>query len=359
MQQSKISRWWLTVGVLAALVILAAVIPSPYAIQRPGPVVNALGEIETEAGTVAVVRIDGTDTFGTDGSLNVLSISIIGSPEKPASWLTVAGTWFDPSRRIVPMEEVFPAGLTSEQRTERNAAMMVDSQTQATAAALNELGEGFEGSVTVAAVTPGGPVHGVLHDGDEILSINGSPVRGLGGLRAAIAANEPGAAVTIRILRHGSELDVQATPALPEGYATPMLGVAVHSEFAFPFEVELELDRIGGPSAGLIFALAVYDSLTPGALAEGLTVSGTGTIDDAGAVGSIGGLEQKIWGALNAGSDLMLMPIANCVDLPDRLPDGVRVAPVATLGEAIAAIETVGAGGEPVGLERCAAVLRR
>ena len=152
----------------------------------------------------------------------------------------------------------------------------------------------------------------------------------------------------------------EATSPLGEGWAgmtfplfRPLLGVLVTTEFEFPFDVELELDRIGGPSGGLILALAVYDELTPGGLTGGLSVSGTGTIDESGAVGPIGGLPQKLWGASIAGTDLMLMPLANCPDLPARLPADLAIAPVETLDEAIEAIETAVDGGSPEGIERC------
>ena len=119
--------------------------------------------------------------------------------------------------------------------------------------------------------------------------------------------------------------------------------------------MEIQLEDIGGPSAGMAFSLAMYDRLTPGEMLDGMTVSGTGTMADTGEVGPIGGLEQKMWAAARAESDLFLMPLGNCADVPERIPDGLRVAPVATLTEAIDAIETAASGDTPAGLERCGA----
>lgn len=354
-EQRRISRWWVAAAVVAGLVVLAAVTPSPYAIERPGPVIDAFGTIETDDGEVEVIRIDGADTYPTGGALNVLSVSITGTPEQPADWLSLAGTLFDPTRAVVPLADLFPDGQTGEERTAQNEAMMRDSQLSAAAAALGELGEDVRARVLVEAVVEGGPAEGLLREGDAILTVDGEPVSGVAGLRATVAGHGASRPLVLGIERGGERIDVAATPRSPEDGAPPMLGIVISAEFDFPVEVELELDEIGGPSAGLVFALGIYDTLTPGELTGGLTVSGTGTIDDAGAVGAIGGLTPKIWGAALSGSELMLMPLENCADLPDRLPEGMAIAPVATLGEAVSAVEDAAAGRTPPGVERCTA----
>lgn len=353
-ERRKVGRGWLVAGAAALLVVLAAVTPSPFVVERPGPVVNALGSIETDEGEIEVVRISGTDTFETAGSLNVLSVSISGTPEQPSSWLSLIGPLLDPTRSILPVSELFPPGMSSEDRRLQNETLMRGSQTAATAAALNELGEEVEGTVRIVHVQEGGPADGVMQEGDAILLADGQEISTVAELRAVLAEHGTGP-VTFGIERDGETLEVSGTPVEGED-GNPVMQVAATTEFEFPFEVDLELDQIGGPSAGLIFALAVYDALTPGAMTGGLDVSGTGTIDDSGAVGAIGGLEQKIWGASLAGSDLLLMPVDNCPDLPDSLPRAMMIAPVATLDEAIEAIEIAAQGGTPSGLERCETV---
>ena len=332
-------------GLAALLLVLAAVTPSPYVVERPGPVVDALGEIE-------VVRITGTETFETRGSLNVLSVTVSGTPEKPSTWLSLLGPMLDPTRSIVPVTDVYPNGVTSEDRTAMNEALMRGSQVSAAAAALGELGETVGGTVRIVDVGEGGPADGVLRVGDAVLAAAGTPVAGVGELRAVLAEHGADAPVVLEIDREGELVEVSARPVLDES-GDPVLRVAATTEIELPFDVALELDRIGGPSAGMIFALAVYDVLTPGALTGGLEVSGTGTITESGEVGAIGGLQQKIWGASLAGTDLLLVPVENCRDLPERLPEGMMIAPVATLAEAIAAIETAADGGTPPGVERC------
>ena len=355
-KRRKTGRGWIVIGAVVLLVALAAVTPSPFVIQRPGPVVDAFGEIETEDGEVEVVRITGAETFETDGSLNVLSVTVSGTPDRPSSWLSLLGTVLDPTREVVPLESIYPAGSSSEDRRERNAALMEASQVSATAAALREVGEDVTATVRVLTVTEGGPADGVLVEGDAVLTADGQQVSGVSQLRAVLAEHGAETPVVLGIERDEQAMEVTVRPVADEA-GDPALRIVASTELEFPYDVDLELDQIGGPSAGLIFALAIYDELTPGALTGGLNVSGTGTIDDAGAVGAIGGLQSKIWAASLAGRDLLLMPLDNCADLPSRLPEGLRIAPVANLGEAIGAIETAAAGGVPAGPERCEALL--
>lgn len=352
-RRPRISRFWVAFGLVALVILLASTIPSPYAVERPGPVVDAFGTIETEAGDdVPVVSVEGAQTYPTSGALNILSVSISGTPERPVDWLTIAGALFDPTRSIVPVSSVFPEGMTSEERTKRNAAMMEASQNAATVAALEALDRPVDVTLEVAEVVANGPAAGRLEVGDVILRANGVEVADLPELREVIGAVPQGDAVSLVIERDGDRRQVSLTPTTASD-GSRVIGISVRESFTFDFDIDLELDTIGGPSAGLIFTLAIYDVLTPGALTGGIDVSGTGTIDSAGRVGPIGGLTQKLWGASRAGTSLMLMPLDNCADLPSRLPDGMSVVPVATLDEALDAIEAAAAGRETAGVERC------
>jgi PDZ domain-containing protein len=269
------------------------------------------------------------------------------------SWLALIPALLDPSQRIAPRSEFFPEGVSEQDREAANTVMMDSSQMQSAAAAFRELGDDVPVALNVAGVSEDGPAEGVLRTGDVILAVDGSPVADFTALRSAVieaGADEP---VAVRIQRDGEEQEVSVTPRLPEGGTEPMLGAVISSTYDLPAEVDISLSQIGGPSAGMIFSLGIYDLLTPGGLLDGLTVSGTGTITDTGEVGAIGGLTQKMWAASRADSDLFLMPVANCADLPDRIPAGLTVAPVRTLAEAIDAIETATAGETPAGIERC------
>lgn len=363
----------IALGVITLVLALATFVPSPFAIESPGPVVNVFGTMpqggsaddgdddRADGEHTEVLRVAGAETFETEGSLNVLSVSITGNPQRPVRWIALAAALFDRTETIVPLSSLYPDGVTADDRNRMNEALMRASERDATAAALQELGIPVRGTVTVAGVIAGGPSEGVLRKGDVILSAAGREIMGVAGLRAAVAdastldASARGA-VPLEIERAGETLEVTVDAAVPEGSepgADPALGVSVNTDFDFPLDVAFDLEDIGGPSAGLVFSLGIYDLLTPGVLTGGLEVSGTGTIDDAGAVGAIGGLPQKIWGAADAGSDLMLMPLANCADLPERLPDGMSIAPVETLDEAIEVLASAAAGDAVSGLERC------
>lgn len=345
--------WWIAAAFVALVVSLSALIPSPYAVERPGPVVNAFGSIETEEGEVPVISLSGVQTYPVAGELNILSVTISGSPDRPLSWLALVRTWFDPTQSIAPLAAFYPEGVTAEERAAANKVLMEQSEVQAAAAALAHLGQGVDGTVRVASVAESGPSAGLLQPGDAILTAGAAPIGGLGELQDALLAVGSGGEAHLGIDRDGERLAVTVRPQTVGDDPQPLLGVGVTTELEFPFEIDIRLDQIGGPSAGITFALALTDLLSPEEVIGGLNVSSTGTIDERGAIGAIGGLPQKIWGAARAGSELFLFPDSNCADLPETLPEDMRVVPVATLEEAVAAIAAVRDGAEPASAGRC------
>ncbi|WP_254908844.1 PDZ domain-containing protein [Leucobacter sp. 7(1)] len=354
-RERRRSRRSLVVAGLASVLLLAAVIPSPYTIERPGPVVNTLGEVQIEGEAQPVISLPGSETYPTTGTLNLLTVSLVGSPEHPVSWLSLIPAVVDPTQRIQPRTNFFPEGSTLEDREAQGTVQMQSSQAQAAAAAFRELGHDVPVELIVAAVSEDGPAEGILREGDVLTAIAGEPVADFAGLRAAIVASGADTELTLTVERDGEPQDVALTPQVPDGGGDPLIGAVIATTFELPIEVDISLSEIGGPSAGMIFALAIIDQLTPGAMLGDLTVSGTGTVTDAGIVGPIGGLEQKLWAAARAESDLFLMPVGNCGDLPKRLPSGIDVAPVETLEEAMGVIEDAAAGKPVPGIERCEA----
>lgn len=346
-------RVLLGIAILATLTVLAAVIPSPYAIERPGPVVNTLGEVTIEDETMPVINIADVKTYPTKGVLNLLTVTILGGPEHPASWLSLVPAIVDPSQRVAPRTEFFPEGETEKDREAMNTVLMDTSQMQAAAAAFRQLKQPVTVELHVAGVSEEGPAKGVLEEGDQLLAVNGTEITDFADLRKAIVAAGADDPMKLSIKRDGKKQEVAVTPQIPKGGKDPMIGAVLSSSYILPAKVDISLSQIGGPSAGMVFALGIYDRLTPEPLLDGLTVSGTGTISDSGEVGPIGGLTQKMWAAARAKSDLFVMPVENCADLPSQIPSDMTVAPVETLTEAIEAIETVKAGGTPVGIERC------
>ncbi|UBH06573.1 hypothetical protein K8P10_002084 [Leucobacter sp. Psy1] len=356
MRDSEVDRrrTRLTIGfaIAALLVLVAAVTPSPFVVERPGPVIDTLGDVDVEGEELPVLSITGAETYPTTGSLSLTSVTLIGGPEHPTKWLSLIAPLFDRDQRIAPRSEFFPDGVTEEQRSAVNTAMMGSSQTQAAAAAAREMGMDVPGRVLVADVVEGGPGEGVLKPEDEIRTVGGAAVADVEALRAAVAEDD-GAPIELGIVRDGQAMTVSVVPETPQGSDAPVIGITAGVDYELPFELDTSLEDIGGPSAGMIFALAIYDKLTPESLTEDRAVAGTGTIDGEGRIGGIGGLPQKIAGAAGADAELFLMPIENCADIPSRLPDNMAVAPVGTLDEALDAVAAFTAGDDVPGPEAC------
>ncbi|QYM65525.1 PDZ domain-containing protein [Microbacterium sp. Se5.02b] len=345
---------WALIVALIALVVLTF-LPSPYVIQRPGPVYDTLGTAtDKEGDEVPLIKVEGAETFETAGTLDLTTVQVIGNRERTPSWFELALAWMDSSRAVVPLDSVFPEGVTTEQRDERNATLMVDSQHEATAAALNELGYDTGAQVVVVDAVADSPADGTLEADDVITAIGGTPLTSATQLREAIqdAGGDP---VELTVLRDGDEQQVEVTPEehTEAGNTTWLIGVTLRTDYDFEVDVTIQLDNVGGPSAGMMFALGIIDTLTEGELNGGENVAGTGTIDAAGTVGPIGGIRQKLYGARDAGAEFFLAPEANCDEVVGHIPDGLQVIRTATLDESLAALEVIADGGDVAALPSC------
>ncbi len=344
---------WGAVTIAVVIAIVFALLPSPYVIEQPGPVYDTLGVADHDGDEIPLIEIPDEETFPTEGELNLLTVTVLGRPGQTPNWLEVLGAWFDRTRSAVPVETIFPAGVSDEDRDAQNEAAMVDSQQDAIAAALVELGYDFPRDVTVAGVLDDSPAAGVLEENDVVLAVNGRAVHSIDELRDAVRGNGVDRPARLDIVRDGAEETIEMTPVERDG--TVVLGVGVRMRYEFPIDVELQLDDVGGPSAGMMFALGIVDKLTPGAMTGGEVVAGTGTIDAAGDVGPIGGIRQKLWGAEAAGADWFLAPEPNCDEVTGHVPDGIDVFAVSTLDEARTIVETIGEGGDTSRFASCAA----
>jgi PDZ domain-containing protein len=334
---------WIVLIIAVVCGLLLAFVPSPYVIEQPGPVFDTLGSAKNADGKeVPLITIKDEKTYPTDGSLNMLTVSVVGNPDQRVNWLQVAGAWFDSTKAVVPLTAVFPPNVTTEQRETENQAAMVDSQQEAIAAALTHQHIAYSTNVAVMSLTSGSPSEGVLKPDDQILSVNGAPITDISSLRAALKANGAGNPASIGIVRDGADTTVEVTPIEKDG--ATIAGINVKTDYAFPFPVTIQLNNVGGPSAGMMFALGIIDKLTPESLTGGEDIAGTGTIDPAGTVGPIGGIQQKMFGAKGAGAKWFLAPASNCGEVTGHIPGGLRVFSVKTLDDAVTALDAINSG---------------
>lgn len=333
---------WLVVGIL----VIALVIPTHFVVESAGPTLNTLGKVEN----TQLVSISGKPTFPTSGELDMTTVYVQGGGQRRLPFLSVLAGWISPKEDIIPEEMVLPRGTTTEQQTEQNTVMMDDSQQLSTAAALHELKIPFTSTLSVAGFAT--ELNSKeLKVGDKLQRINGKQISDLEMLKSELqsAGDTPSA---LEILRDKKPLSVTVTTTTGEAGQRQM-GILLSNGFDFPVDVKFGLENVGGPSAGMIFALAIVDQLTEGEMTGGKHFAGTGAITSDGKVQPIGGIAQKMIGATQSGAKVFLAPADNCPDVVGRVPDGLAVVKVATLAEARKAVEGIGAGEDPVSFPTC------
>ena len=337
-------------GVVAVVLAVAAMtLLVPYVIESPGPAINTIGEINGSP----IISVTGHESFPSkSGSLDLTTVHLTGGlPENGISFFTALKSWLTPLHSLYPAELIYAPGVSQETIDTERSASMTGSQENATAAALQALGIDFESNLAVASIPEDGAASGILKPDDVMLTIGGQKVTDLKVIQAVLAEGS-GTAEDLEVRRDGTEVTVSVTPK--EGQdGKYLLGIALQNTFKFPFEVKISLENIGGPSAGMIFALGIMDTLTPGELTGGKQFAGTGTIDPDGQVGGIGGIAQKLIGAHKSGANYFLAPAANCADVVGHVPDGLQVIKVSTLKEAYDAVSLIGSGGDGSTLATC------
>jgi Lon-like protease len=321
---------------LIALGALSTMVGLPYVVMKPGPITNTLGKLEGKE----LITVRGAPTYPTDGALDFTTVRVSGGPGHRVTVWDLLAARLNPSEDVVDEELYFPKGITDKQVEEESTAEMVDSQQEAVAVALTALGKKVTQHVTITQVAKDAPSAALLKAGDEIVKVDGRPVADADAIRTAIAGHSAGEQLTLSLVRDGSPLDVQVRTRDSDGRTT--VGVFLSVRFDFPVDVKINAGDVGGPSAGTMFALAVYDTLTPGALTGGAKVAGTGTIDHTGKVGPIGGIRQKLVGAREGGATWFLAPATNCDEVVGHVPDGLRVVRIGTFEEARKAVQAIG-----------------
>lgn len=319
------------------LLVLGSIVPIPFATMGPGPTFNTLGSEDGEP----VVQISGdVQVDPTSGNLNMTTVAV----RDDMTIFEALFYWLSPRQGVVPRESVYPPGVSRQVVENANQQDFVGSEANAEAAALHRLG--YPSALEVTSVPPDGPSDGVLEAGDHILRVDGAPITDVGQLQDAIRGIAPGTDVQLDIQRGDTEMTRTVTLAEhPDDASRGFLGIVPGVVPQVDFTIDFNLADIGGPSAGLMFALAVVDKLSPGELTGGRFVAGTGTIDADGNVGPIGGIRYKIIAASEAGATVFLVPSDNCAEAQAAAPDNLQLVKVDTLDGAVDALDSIDAGG--------------
>lgn len=327
---------------LVALVCVAALLPVPYVTLRPGPTLDTLGKQQGEP----VISIEGdVRTYDDEGRLDLVTVSVT-SPDAEVGLVDAFTAWFDPAEALVPRDLIYPSGETAEQANAATRQQMTSSQSSSEIAGL--VAAGYPGVVRVEAVARNGPAQGELRVDDRILSVDGRSVSTPDEVVDAVSSRTPGDRV--RLEAGTGDAATRTVTLVTEASAddpdVARIGVSIAQDVDADVEVTNNVgEDIGGPSAGTVFALAIYDKLTPGSLTGGRTVAGTGEITADGVVGPIGGVQQKIAGALDNGASVFLVPADNCAEAlgADVDREDIVLVRVSTLSGAVSALEALAA----------------
>ena len=323
----------LLLGVLVAWMVFR---PMPYVTYEPGTTIDVLGETDGKE----IIQVSGHKVYRDAGELRMTTV-LVSTPGARLDLFTLMADWLNPDDAVYPYDAVYAPDLDQEENREDGQVEMVTSQDAAAAAALRELGFEVDPVIEVAAVTDDTPAAGKLQVRDVLLKVGGIEIKSGDDVAEAVTSAAQGEPVEFEVRRGGAEgkiVKVSITPTMIDGFQR--VGIRIGTGFDLPFDVSVNIDEsIGGPSAGLMFSLAIYDTLTPASLTDGKVVAGTGTIDDQGKVGPIGGVQQKIVGAREAGGELFLVPPDNCSDALDADNGSMRLVKAVTMHAAVQAIE--------------------
>ena len=346
-EKSRTVGWLLLFFTLASTLVLS-LLPAPYVIDQPGPTYDTLGVVETEGGPVPLIVVPDALEFPHSGEMRLTTVTRVGNPDNLPTWWNVVDAWFTREKSVMPVDAAFPPGFTVEQNREAARIDMENSQQEAIAAAFNYLSIPYTSFLRVEGVVEGGPSEGVIAVGDVIVDAAGVAVGDVTELRALIADNGVQSAIALLVERDDSLITVSVIPRMSEANPpAPAIGVLVSGRYDFSIPVDIQLDNVGGPSAGLVFALGVIERLTPEELIPPAVIAGSGTISAAGEVGGVGGVRHKAFGAANAGARLFLIPQSNCDQVRGITIEGMDIVPVATLDDAVEAL-ALSRGGMPL-----------
>lgn len=323
---------------LLAFGVTGAAVPVPYVAQVPGPTYNTLGDID---GT-PIITVQGRAKNKVDGHLN---LTTVGVSRSRLTLVQAVRGWFARDVAVVPEEAVYPPNQTPQQTQKANRQQFLTSEQEAEAAALGHLG--YPEKVVVQGFSPGSPSKGKLQESDAIDSIDGRATPDTDTLDKVLTSIPGGSTVTVGYTRLGKPGTTTVTTRSATDRKGALLGILVVQAPSAPFDVDIHVADVGGPSAGLMLTLGILDLVGPTDLTAGKIIAGTGTIDQNGKVGPIGGIQLKMVAAHDIGAKLFLTPADNCAEAEQAPQPGLTLAKVSNLGDALTALQDWRSGTTP------------
>ena len=317
-------------SIWSLIIVIASILPfglmkTDYYFMAPGPPYQW------------DIAIEGAESYDYEGNLYQLTVR-----RDEANYFTYVWAKVDNSVDLYSREVILPKGVTPQELSEISMQNMKTSENVAIAVALNILDYEIEtqgDGVLVVGVMDDSPVAGKLLKEDLIISINNEVIKSTTEFISLLRTYEIGDMVSIGLIRNDKEMSIETKLIEHIDYENePMVGFLAstpNQRFVFPISVDIDTGNVGGPSAGLMMALNVYNSLTEYDITKGIKVAGTGTIEIDGSVGPVGGVKQKVIAAKNAGSTLILVPTANFDDVQSYIDEDTSIVSVDTFNEAL------------------------
>lgn len=318
------------VSSLAVIVWAVVSVPLPLLTLAPAEPTSAITAVNVEGATDELT-----------GDLLITTVAVLPT--------TTAGAFlavFDSDLDLTARGRVVPPGVDEDDFFQQQREIFAESVRVATAVGLELAGQEVElqgDGAEVMQVVPGAPAEGVLEEGDIIVAVEGEEVGLASELQARTTGAQEGEELTFTVRRGDEELEVDVTIGFIPEAQTVGVGVLVQTHnqrVDLPEGVEIDAQtRIGGPSGGLMLALTVYDLFEPDDLTRGRVIAGTGTVTRDGTIGAVGGVDKKLIGAREAGAEIFLVPADLAEFAREHAPEGLEIIPVATVADAIEALE--------------------
>jgi PDZ domain-containing protein len=342
-------------ALIVVMVALAFVLPVPYVVEEPGPVFDTLGTVDNTS--QQVVQISDAKTYASTGHIYLTTVEDFpGDCGQHPLLSTAIHAWFSSDESVIPVQAVCPPNQSSSEVIETDQADMAQSQIDAETAALTTLGYKIVGhEVVVAGVQPGSPAARYLKPEDVIISIDRHKISTPQDAISAVRDQPVGSGLAFVFSRDGKLLHATITSAAAPtstggtSTKTPYVGFTPSPQPLFngiTVKIGINPEDVGGPSAGTALALGIIDKLTPGGITGGRTIAGTGTISTSGKVGAIGGIQQKVAAAVDAGATVFFAPAANCADAKSQAPSSLVLIKATTLAEVAQSLKDINTGND-------------